>query len=257
MWRPTPGCVDALSRGRVFLAGDAVYVAVPTGGMGNNIGFAGILNLAWKIAYVLKGISPLRMLDTYHTEHRAIALDRVAEGVKTTESMAKIFFALYAGADTADAVHQTRQYADYDGVLPSFELESSLIAENTDSQPAVGTRRLDGVTARRDGRDAHHVWVDEQRGLSVLDWFGIDYVLVGGASVSGDRWRRAVRRMVHATGFPVRWQQLPAPEAAPYDPSGLALVRPDGIIADCWKESDDPATVAESRLRRLLPLRNS
>ena len=256
MWRPTPGCVDALSHGRVFLAGDAAHVAVPTGGMGNNIGFAGIRNLAWKIAYVLKGISPPRILDTYHTEHRAIALDRVAAGVKTTESMAKIFFAFYAGEDTADAVQQTRQYADYDGLLLGFELESSLIAKNTEAPPAVANPTMDFVPAVSAGRRAPHVWVDERRGRSVLDWFGMEYVLVGGASASVDRWRQAVSR-VHAAGFPVRWRQLPEPGVAPYDPSGLVLVRPDGIIADCWKESDAPVAVAESRLRRLLPLRES
>ena len=255
MWRPTPGCVDALSRGRVFLAGDAAHISVPTGGMGNNIGFAGIRNLAWKIAYVLKGISPPAILDTYHVEHCPIALDRVATGVKTTESMAKIFFAYYAGVDTADAVHETRQYADYDGVLLGFELESSLIAENVEPPPAVENPTIDFVPAVRAGRRAPHVWVDERQDRSVLDWFGMDYVLVGGASASGDPWREAVSRVADATGFPVCWQQLPKLGSAPYDPSDLALVRPDGIIADCWKDEDVPADDRESRLRRLLPLR--
>ncbi len=257
MWRPTPGCVDALSRGRVFLAGDAAHISVPTGGMGNNIGFAGIRNLTWKIAYVLKGISPPGILDTYHVEHRPFALERIATGVQTTQSMTKIFAAFYAGADTAEAVHETRQYADYDGVLLGFELESPLIAKNAEPPPAVENRTIDFVPAVRAGRRAPHVWVDAGGGRSVLDWFGTEYVLVGGASLPADRWRDAVGRVVDATGFPVRWRQLPDAEAPPYAPSGLALVRPDGIVADRWSDADIAAGDAEDRLRRLLPLREA
>ncbi len=257
MWRPTPGCVDRLGSGRMFLAGDAAHISVPTGGMGNNIGFAGIRNLAWKIAYVLKGVSPDGILDTYHIEHRPIALERIATGVKTTEAMIRIFFAFYAGDDTADAVHETRQYADYDGVILGFELESSLIAKNTEPPPAVENPTIDFVPAVRAGRRAPHLWVDARQGRSVLDWFGMEYVLVGGASVAAERWLEAVARVVDATGFPVCWQQLPNPEASPYDRSGLVLVRPDGIIADRWSDTDVSAGDAEARLRRFLPLRDS
>ena len=257
MWRPTPGCVDALSRCRVFLAGDAAHISVPTGGMGNNIGFAGIRNLTWKIAYVLKGLAPPEILDTYHTEHRPIALERIAVGVKTTECMAQIFMAFYAGNDTAEAVRNTQQYADYDGVLLGFELASALIAKNAEPPPAVGNPTIDFVPAVRAGRRAPHVWVDEKQGQSVLDWFGMEYVLVGGASIAAERWRKAVERVADRTGFPLCWRQLPDPEAAPYDPLGLALIRPDGIIADCWNDADVGDQEVEARLRRQLPLRPS
>ncbi len=256
MWRPTPGCVDRLGDGRVFLAGDAAHISVPTGGMGNNIGFAGIRNLAWKIAYVLKGVSPPGILDSYHVEHRPIALERIATGVKTTECMARIFFAYYAGQDTSDAVHDTRLYADYDGVLLGFELESALIAENAEPPPTVDNRTKDFVPAVRAGRRAPHVWVDKRRDQSVLDWFGMEYVLVGGASVGNDRWREAVRRMADGAGFPVCWRQLAEPGSAPYDPNGMALVRPDGIIADCWSDAEVLDRDVEGRLRKQLPLRD-
>ena len=257
IWRPTPGCVDIFSRGRIFLAGDAAHISVPTGGMGNNIGFAGVRNLAWKLAYVLKGCSPPEILGTYNIEHRPIALARIATGVQTTDFMRKIFFAYYAGADPSEGVRETRQYADYDGVLLGFELESPLIAKNTEPPPAVENPTIDFVPAVRAGRRAPHVWVDEQQGRSVLDWFGLEYVLVGGASVDDHRWRGAVSRVADGTGFPLRWAQLPVPEVAPYAPQGLALVRPDGIIADCWRDADVGDDEAEARLCRHLPLASS
>ncbi|MCY3840576.1 MAG: FAD-dependent monooxygenase, partial [Gammaproteobacteria bacterium] len=254
MWQPTPGCVDALGRGRVFLAGDAAHVAVPTGGMGNNIGFAGIRNLAWKIAYVLNGHSPPEILDTYHVEHRPCALARIATGVDTTERMARIFVAFRAGRDTTEAVRGTRQYADYDGVLLGFELESALIGENPEPPPAVDNPTIDFVPAVRAGRRAPHVWVDARRGRSVLDWFGMKYVLLGGASADAERWRKAVGRVADGTGFPVCWRQLAVPRSVPYDPLGLVLVRPDGIIADCWRDPDVTDSEAGSRLSAHLPL---
>ncbi len=57
LWQPTPGCTTHFSKGRIFIAGDAAHVSVPTGGLGNNTGFAGIRNLAWKLAFLLRGIS--------------------------------------------------------------------------------------------------------------------------------------------------------------------------------------------------------
>ena len=168
MWRPTPGCVDALSRGRVFLAGDAAHISVPTGGMGNNIGFAGNPQSGLEARLRAEGAGAVRkILDTYHIEHRPIALERIAVGVKTTECMARIFMAFYAGNDTSDAVRDTQQYGDYDGVLLGFEMASPLIAEERRTPPpAVENPTIDFVPAVRAGRRAPHVWIHERQGES-------------------------------------------------------------------------------------------
>ena len=254
MWQPTPGCVDVFSKGRVFLAGDAAHISVPTGGMGNNIGFAGARNLAWKLAFVLKGLSPPGILDTYQIEHKPCALVRIEVGVQTTLAMARIFTAFYSGEDTSEAVHDTRQYADYDGVLLGFELTSSLIAENAEPPPAIDNPTMDFVPAVRAGRRAPHVWVDEAKGRSVIDWFGLEYVLVAGASVELGRWSGAVSRVREQTGFPICAQQLPARSVEPYADAALALVRPDGIIADVWNDNDVIDDAVEARLREMLPV---
>ncbi|MFC2249035.1 FAD-dependent monooxygenase [Labrys portucalensis] len=59
-------------QGRVLLAGDAAHVHSPVGGQGLNIGLQDAVNLGWKLAQVVKGISPDDLLDTYHAERHPV-----------------------------------------------------------------------------------------------------------------------------------------------------------------------------------------
>jgi hypothetical protein len=60
-------------KGRVLLAGDAAHIHYPTGGQGLNIGVQDAVNLGWKLAQVVKGVSSESLLDTYHSERHPIA----------------------------------------------------------------------------------------------------------------------------------------------------------------------------------------
>ena len=57
---------------RVLLAGDAAHVHAPDGGQGMNTGVQDAVNLGWKLAQVVKGISPDSLLDTYHAERHPV-----------------------------------------------------------------------------------------------------------------------------------------------------------------------------------------
>jgi 2-polyprenyl-6-methoxyphenol hydroxylase-like FAD-dependent oxidoreductase len=63
----------AYRAGRVLLAGDAAHVHSPVGGQGLNIGVQDAVNLGWKLAQVVKGVSPEGMLDTYEAERHPVA----------------------------------------------------------------------------------------------------------------------------------------------------------------------------------------
>src|SRR5262249_38512786 len=58
---------------RILLAGDAAHVHPPVGGQGLNIGVQDAVNLGWKLAQVVKGISHESLLDTYHAERHPVA----------------------------------------------------------------------------------------------------------------------------------------------------------------------------------------
>lgn len=60
-------------KGRVLIAGDAAHIHPPDGGQGLQTGVQDAVNLGWKLAQVIKGISPESLLDTYHAERHPIA----------------------------------------------------------------------------------------------------------------------------------------------------------------------------------------
>lgn len=62
----------AYRSGRVLIAGDAAHVHPPLGGQGLNLGVQDAVNLGWKLAQVVKGISPLSLLDTYQAERHPV-----------------------------------------------------------------------------------------------------------------------------------------------------------------------------------------
>ncbi len=63
----------AYRKQRVLLAGDAAHVHPPMGGQGLNIGVQDAVNLGWKLAQVVKQISPDSLLDTYQAERHPVA----------------------------------------------------------------------------------------------------------------------------------------------------------------------------------------
>lgn len=65
--------VEHLRQGRVFLVGDAAHIHSPAGGQGMNTGLQDAYNLAWKLALVHQGFSPLSLLDTYEAERHPVA----------------------------------------------------------------------------------------------------------------------------------------------------------------------------------------
>ncbi|MFC9898190.1 FAD-dependent monooxygenase [Nocardia sp. NPDC127579] len=67
--------VESYRMGRVFLAGDAAHVHSPAGGQGMNTGLQDAANLGWKLAAVLQGWAPERLLDTYHAERHPVGAE--------------------------------------------------------------------------------------------------------------------------------------------------------------------------------------
>jgi len=67
--------VEQLRVDRVFLAGDSAHVHSPAGAQGMNTGIQEAFNLGWKLARVIRGDAPDRLLDSYHLERHPIERD--------------------------------------------------------------------------------------------------------------------------------------------------------------------------------------
>lgn len=68
---------DKYSEGRVFLAGDAIHLMIPTGGLGMNSGVGDALDLSWKLAGTIQGWGGPGLLESYETERRPVGQKNV------------------------------------------------------------------------------------------------------------------------------------------------------------------------------------
>jgi len=63
---------------RVFIAGDACHLVIPTGGLGYNTGVGDAIDLSWKLAAALKGWGGPKLLASYEVERRQVGARNVA-----------------------------------------------------------------------------------------------------------------------------------------------------------------------------------
>jgi len=69
---------EQFRNGRCFLVGDAAHRMTPRGGTGMNTAIQDGYDIAWKLAWVLRGWCDLELLDTYQSERRPVAAHNVA-----------------------------------------------------------------------------------------------------------------------------------------------------------------------------------
>ena len=88
---------ERFRKSRAFLVGDAAHIHSPAGGQGMNTGIGDAINLAWKLAAVLRGDAPDKLLDSYEGERIGFARRLVA----TTD---RVFSFVTADGRVADII---------------------------------------------------------------------------------------------------------------------------------------------------------
>ncbi len=76
-WRQNLLLAESYGRGRVLLAGDAVHLVIPTGGLGMNTGVGDAIDLGWKLAGTLQGWGGPGLLASYEIERRRVGENNV------------------------------------------------------------------------------------------------------------------------------------------------------------------------------------
>src|SRR5262244_1040541 len=77
VYRFSSRVTDRMRVGRVLLAGDLAHQFSPFGARGLNSGVQDVENVAWKLAFVLRGWAPDALLDSYHAERHAAACENL------------------------------------------------------------------------------------------------------------------------------------------------------------------------------------
>lgn len=110
LWGNNKSYATRYRAGRVFCLGDAVHRHPPSNGLGSNTSIQDAYNLAWKLAYVLRGQAGEALLDTYDAERAPIGKQIVLRANKSIEEFGPIFAALGL-TGTSDPEEMTRRIA--------------------------------------------------------------------------------------------------------------------------------------------------
>jgi 2-polyprenyl-6-methoxyphenol hydroxylase-like FAD-dependent oxidoreductase len=131
-------------QGRVLLAGDAAHVHAPDGGQGLQTGVQDAVNLGWKLALVIKRISPDSLLDTYHTERHPIAA-RVLRNTMASIALRRPDERTKAVRDTmAELLKMDEPRKRFAAMMSGLDIRYDLgLSDIDNAHPLVGRRMPD------------------------------------------------------------------------------------------------------------------
>lgn len=173
---------------RVFLAGDAAHLVIPTGGLGMNTGAGDATDLAWKLAGVLQGWGGPGLLDAYEQERRPVgerAL-RASRKAATGRERWRSAWTAEITDDTPAGIRARRRLAEvadreqrWSNDLLGIELgyryrDSQLIVGEPGDGPDPDSFRY--VPTTWPGARIPHIWLDD--GTPLQDHLGRCYTLL-------------------------------------------------------------------------------
>jgi len=238
-WDARADTAERFQHGRIFLAGDAAHVMPPSGGFGGNTGVQDAHNLAWKLAFVLKGSAGPELLSTYEQERRPAAAFTVEQAYSRYVTRS----APYLRSEHMQAIEN-----DLNIEFGYVYRSAAVIPEDAgETRTHENPRESKG----RPGTRAPHLFL--RRGaekISTLDLFGRNFVLLAGPE--GKAWSESGRGAAKQLGIELDVHQIGASGltdpssgfAGAYGiaPSGAVLVRPDGFVAWRAKNAEGAST---------------
>ena len=220
----------AYRSGRVLLAGDAAHIHYPAGGQGIGLGIQDAVNLGWKLAQVVTGVSPQSLLDTYHAERHPAGARALRHSMAQT-ALQRADPRTTALSETIDdlmttAPARTRVAALIHGLDVAYDLGAG--------HPLLGRRMPDLDLDGAAGPTRVYTLLHDARPL-LLDF-------AGSGRIDVSPWADRVR--AHGVRYSGAWElpvvgEIAAPTAV--------LVRPDGHVAWVDPGSDESLTDALTR----------
>ena len=260
-WRQNLLLAERYMDRRVLLAGDAVHLVIPTGGLGMNTGVGDAIDLGWKLAGTLQGWGGPGLLASYETERRAVGAKNVGAsryaslGRRKWRSQWKPNIAddTQEGAATranlvAVADVEQRKTNEMIGAELGYHYAGSPLVAAEPGEPPYDY--IDYTPSTFPGVRLPHVWLPDHR--AVQDRIGDGYTLLrtGGTTTDGTPLEQAFRQL----RAPFAVLDLPGQIARDIYGYDLILVRPDMHVA--WRgnaippEPEKLATMANRPLSR-------
>ena len=249
-WRNARWVAARYRVGNVLLGGDAAHSMPPSGGFGANTGISDAMNLAWKLAALVRGWAGDGLLDSYEVERKPIAVRNTAFAVQNMVNWNPRGRLADAFDDTPESeavrkelgeqlVEATRAEWESLGVSLGYRYADSpvCVADGTAEPP---DDPIVYVPTSRPGSRAPHVWLPD--GRSTLDLFECSFCLLQFRGMSA---ANSFRAAAGRSGIPLSICDIEDAAVADAYERALVLVRPDGHVA--WR-SDDPDVDAEAVL---------
>jgi hypothetical protein len=246
---------DRYQEGRVFLAGDAVHLVIPTGGLGMNTGVGDAIDLSWKLAATLQGWGGPGLLASYETERRQIGARNVAASTFASRGRNK-WRAMWRpnirdntpeGAHTREelvrvAEHEQSKGNKMTGAELGYRYEGSPLIADEPGGPEHNF--MDYIPTTWPGARLPHVWLDDHSALQDRIGNGLSYTLLRLGGTKADT--AGIVRAFASHKAPL--QILDIPDERPREVYGydLLLLRPDMHVV--WRGNlppDDPSTLAK------------
>jgi 2-polyprenyl-6-methoxyphenol hydroxylase-like FAD-dependent oxidoreductase len=249
-WRQNLLLADRYGEGRVFLAGDAVHLVIPTGGLGMNSGVGDAIDLSWKLAATLRGWGGPGLLKSYEIERRQIGDRNVGASRYATIGRRKwrgmwrqnIREETPAGAETrknlsAVADIEQRKSNEMIGAELGYRYVDSPVICNVPGGPEHLFRDYRPTTWP--GARLPHVWLDD--GTPTQDRIPDGYAILKLGNTKADA--SGLERAIRDRGAPVTVLDIPDRIARDIYGYDLILLRPDLHVV--WRGNAAPEDAAK------------
>jgi hypothetical protein len=236
----------------VFLAGDAVHLVIPTGGLGMNSGVGDAIDLSWKLGATLAGWGGPNLLKSYEIERRQIGERNVGASRYATIGRRKwramwrpdIREKTAAGAEirknlSAVADIEQRKSNEMIGAELGYRYVDSPIICNIPGGPEHLFRDYRPTTWP--GARLPHVWLED--GTPMQDRIPDGYAILKLGGTQADA--RGLEGALRARGAPVTVLEIADRTVREIYAHDLVLLRPDLHVV--WRGNaapEDPAQVA-------------
>jgi len=219
-WRQNLLLADRYQEGRVFLAGDAVHLMIPTGGLGMNSGVGDAIDLGWKLAATLRGWGGPGLLASYEIERRAIGERNVAASRYASLGRRK-WRALWNDLPELVRVAETEQRKSNEmiGAELGYRYAGSPLIRDEPGAPEDDLRSYRPTTWP--GARLPHVWLDGH--VAMQDRIGRGYTLLRFSGEDASSLTKAFK----ALGAPLEVLDLRDARARDVYGVDLILLRPD------------------------------